>query len=488
MATNVVLLSAALAGVGGAGGAARAATGGVLVRVDQVGYPTDGPKLAYVMSGTRLSGTAFEVHDSSGTVVFSGTVGEAAKTWNARYRYVYPLSFTDLTTPGTDSITVAGSADATSPVFSIETPSALWRQGLVNALSFYQNERDGPEYVPSALRTAPAHLNDEHAMTYETPAMTGRGTFPGDLTALGTTMDASGGWWDAGDYLKFVETASYVVAMMGVGVLSFPGQMGSGAGPSDFTSEFQFGVEWLEKMWNDSTKTLYYQVGIGEGNAETVGDHDIWRLPQADDTYGGSNPLDRYIRNRPVFEAGPPGSPISPNLAGRLAADFGLCAQIFASSDPSVAATCLGDGEDVYALADTDPSGRLLTTAPYDFYPETQWRDDMELGATELAAAVGAGAAAECLSGRRRPLGRRRHGVRGPGHAQSLRRGRSGPLRAGPAHHRHGGHRPGRHPPCWRTSWAPRSRGPWPWARNSPLPSATGGAPPTPCPTAPVCR
>jgi 3-hydroxybutyryl-CoA dehydrogenase len=167
--------------------------------------------------------------------------------------------------------------------------------------------------------------------------------------------------------------------------------MGSGAGNSDFVSEFQFGVQWLEKMWNDSTKTLYYQVGIGEGNTQTVGDHDIWRLPQADDTYGGTNPLYRYIRNRPVFEAGPPGSPISPNLAGRLAADFGLCAQVFVSSDPSLAASCLEDGEDVYALADTDPTGRLLTTAPYVFYPETQWRDDMELGATELAAAVGPG-------------------------------------------------------------------------------------------------
>ena len=41
-------------------------------------------------------------------------------------------------------------------------------------------------------------------------------------------------------------------------------------------------------MWNDSTSTLYYQVGIGTGNGKTLGDHDIWRLLQADDTYGGS--------------------------------------------------------------------------------------------------------------------------------------------------------------------------------------------------------
>ena len=228
-------------------------------------------------------------------------------------------------------------------------------------------------------------------MTYATPKMNSQGQFSGDLTPLGVTMDASGGWWDAGDYLKFVETTSYAVALMEVGARSFPASMGTGSAHADFVAEAMFGIQWLEKMWNDSTKTLYYQVGIGEGNATTVGDHDIWRLPQADDTYGGTNPADRYIRNRPVFEAGPPGSPVSPNLAGRLAADFGLCAQLFASSDPTFASTCLRDGEDVYALADTHPTGNLLTTAPYDFYPETQWRDDMELGATELAAAVGPG-------------------------------------------------------------------------------------------------
>ena len=85
------------------------------------------------------------------------------------------------------------------------------------------------------------------------------------------------------------------------------------------------------RMWNDSTRTLYYQVGIGAGNANTVSDHDIWRLPQEDDTYGGENPLFRFIRHRPVFRAGPPGSPVSPNLAGRDAAAFALCFQVFAA-------------------------------------------------------------------------------------------------------------------------------------------------------------
>ena len=127
-------------------------------------------------------------------------------------------------------------------------------------------------------------------------------------------------------------------------------------------------------------------------NASTVGDHDIWRLPQEDDTYGGENPLYRFIRHRPVFRAGPPGSPVSPNLAGRDAAAFALCFQVFASSRPELASRCLLAGEHIFELADTDPQGHLLTAIPFDFYPETEWRDDLELGATELALALSSGA------------------------------------------------------------------------------------------------
>ena len=128
-------------------------------------------------------------------------------------------------------------------------------------------------------------------------------------------MDASGGWWDAGDYLKFVETTSYVVAPWKSGSL-VPWPWAPAARSTSWRKP-RFGIEWLESMWDDSTKTLYYQVGIGAGNANTVGDHDIWRLPQADDTLRRHQPADRYIRHRAGVRSRAPGSPVSPNLAGR---------------------------------------------------------------------------------------------------------------------------------------------------------------------------
>ena len=115
-----------------------------------------------------------------------------------------------------------------------------------------------------------------------------------------------------------------------IGVRDFPGAMGAGSTSADFTAEAKFGLDWLLRMWDDSSRTLYYQVGIGTGNDDIVSDHDIWRLPQVDDNYGnGWDPSYRYIRNRPVLIAAPAGSRISPNLAGRLAAAFAESYQLF---------------------------------------------------------------------------------------------------------------------------------------------------------------
>jgi endoglucanase len=371
---------------------ARAVTGTAFVRVNQLGYAVGSlVKRAYLMASGAEDGATFSVKNSSGTTVYSAPIGANLGKWSASYPDVYAVDFPAVTTPGTYSISVAGPIAAQSPGFRIGTAANVYSGALANSLSFYQTERDGPDFIPNALRTAAAHLNDRHAMTYLTPHANSSGRFKGDLTPLGVRINAAGGWWDAGDYLKFVQTTSYTVDLLLAGVRGFPGQMGAGSATSNFTAEAKFGARWLLRMWDDNSRTLYYQVGIGEGNAKTIGDHDIWRLPQADDTFGGTNPIYRYIRHRPVFRAGPPGSLISPNLAGRDAAALAEAFQVYKTSDPAFAAECLLAAEHIFDLANTAPSGNLLTVVPFSFYPETEWRDDLELGATELYFAVAGG-------------------------------------------------------------------------------------------------
>jgi endoglucanase len=371
--------------------AASSAPQSAHVRVNQVGYPSTASKRAYLMASAAETGATFTVANASGQTVASGPVGASLGSWSRSYPFVYTIDFGSVSAAGTYSITVSGPIAASSPTFAIGSGASVYETPLANALSFYEDQRDGPDFIPSALRAAAGHLNDANAMTYLTPKANSSGHFSGDLTPLGVQVDASGGWWDAGDYLKFLQIHSYTVGLLLTGVRDFPAQMGAGSPASNFTAEARFGSDWLQRMWDDSTRTLYYQVGIGEGNSKTVGDHDLWRLPEEDDAYGGSDPLYRYIRNRPVFRAGPPGSPISPNLAGRDAASLALCYQVFKASDPAYADQCLLSAEHIFDLANTAPKGNLLTAIPYSFYPETEWRDDLEWGATELARALQSG-------------------------------------------------------------------------------------------------
>ena len=361
------------------------------VRVNQVGYPSDASKRAYLMASGLETNATVAITNGSGTTVFSGPIGVDLGSWSTAYPHVYAIDFGSVTTAGTYTVSVAGPIAATSPSFRIETGANLYGTALANSLSFYENERDGASFLPSALRTAAAHLHDAHAMTYRTPAAHPNGSFRGDLSPLGIHVDGSGGWWDAGDYIKFVQTTSYTVDLLLAGVRDFPAQMGSSSTTSDFTAEARFGADWLLRMWDDATRTLYYQVGIGSGNSKIAGDHDIWRLPQDDDTFGGNDPRYRYIRHRPVFRAGRPGALISPNLAGRLAAAFAECYQVFKATDTAFADRCITAAQHIFELADTDPSGKLLTVIPFSFYPEDEWQSDMELGATELYFAVAGG-------------------------------------------------------------------------------------------------
>jgi endoglucanase len=429
------------------------------VRVNQVGYEAgETPFRAYLMSMTLASGARFKVFDSKGNIAYVGHVGALPGAWSHNKKVTYNVYALDFTVPAGDLYQIAVSNPAaTSARFAVDCPDNLYSGLLLNTLFFYQTQRDGANFVPNALRTEPGHLKDKNARVYKTPPLDDNDFInnvppkPPLVSAKLPNLDTSGGWWDAGDYEKYVETTSYTAALMQIGVRDFPDQMGAHArgnppappgsvsyagnsGPgapesSDFTDEARFGVTWLLKMWNERTRTLYYQVDntqdwnyYGEGDPSSatgncggtyatpfclITEYDIWTLPQAADNFdqtGDPQPCDPYttyfICYRPVYVAGAPGSPISPNLAGRLAADFALCYQLNRAAHPSLANECLKDAEDIFSLADTsypDPaptvnSGTctncLLTISPFDGYPENVWEDDMELGATELYFAL----------------------------------------------------------------------------------------------------
>src|SRR5258706_9920349 len=188
------------------------------VRLNQVGYVSGASKRAYLMASAAETGAMFSVKNSSGSTVYSAAIGANLGSWSNAYPDVYALDFSAVTSTGTYSITVSGPIAASSPSFKIDTAPNVYSVALANSLYFYENERDGPNFIATSLRTAPGHVNDQSAKVYLTPNVNNNGRFSGDLTATGAVIDASGGWWYAGDYLKFVQTTSYTVALLQIGV------------------------------------------------------------------------------------------------------------------------------------------------------------------------------------------------------------------------------------------------------------------------------
>ena len=137
------------------------------IRVDQVGYPSGAAKLAEIMTKARPSGDLpggglrwVLVRAGSCTVAASGVARQNLGSWSKRYGWVWAARFSQVRAPGRYRVGILGDASAASPWFAIGSAARLYARPLANGLYFFENERDGPDFIHTALRSAPGHLND----------------------------------------------------------------------------------------------------------------------------------------------------------------------------------------------------------------------------------------------------------------------------------------------------------------------------------------
>jgi hypothetical protein len=324
------------------------------IRVNQVGYLPREPKIGIVQSRVDLRGNRFAVISvqSPGRTVAAGMLGEDRGAFGA-FAHHYPIDFSGLSRPGVYRLRLAGGL--LSPPFGIG--DHLYRTLPRTILAFFRVQRCGDT---EPLGHGPCHLTD---------AVAGSGP------ETGHRVDLTGGWHDAGDYLKFAATSSYVTLLLLECAGRYPHAMLPDArGGSPLLQEARVGVAWLLKL-RPRAEGFYYQVG-------SESDHDEWRRPEGDDERlkEGSGPEQPW-RGRPaLFGAGA-------NVAGRAAAALALAARLYRSTEPDLAHRCAATAVAFYQCGLEHPG--VLTTQPADFYPERSWRPDMALAAVHLYRLTG---------------------------------------------------------------------------------------------------
>ncbi len=330
----------------------------VRIHLNQIGCLPHEPKRAVIAATGPVLGGGFVIVDDAvvPTVRYRGTLTvyrPAPQTPPGHFARHFIADFSEYTRPGRYRLRL--SDGHLSVPFTIG--SDIYEQVVPLVLQYFDVQRCGPQ---ESEHRGPCHTDD--GIIFGGPRS-------------GQRMDASGGWHDAGDYLKFVETTSYVAALMLFAYdhyaahydRALAGYSLRGGLPLPLAYA-KVGLDWLLKM-HPSPDEFYYQVGDDT-------DHDSWRLPERD-----TPSLDPKWSPRPVFYG------IGANLAGRTAAALAIASRLYRPYDRAFAVQCLSAAKSVYALGLKHP--KVLSTRPFDFYPEHTWHDDMEWGAIDLYKATG---------------------------------------------------------------------------------------------------
>jgi hypothetical protein len=368
--TLVVVISAA--------GTVTAIAKDIYIRVNELGYRPNDPKIAAALGRAALP-AKFQIIDAkSGRTAFEGQPRHLAEAWG-QFTHHAELDFSPLKEDGDYFIQVAG---AKSSRFRLA--QNVYASLPDQLLEFMRQQRCG--YNPWV--DAVCHSFDGRSVDGPLPP--------------GTYLDARGGWHDAGDQLKYLLTGSNATAQM---LLAY--QLGSEDGQrfadlvnelgqpvpngiADLLDEARWGLDWMLRL-HPAPDQLYHQVADDRDHSGG------FRLPQNETTdygwgKGGARPIYSADGKQQGLKQYKSESNGIANLAGRYAAAMALGYQIWKDESRLLpyAEKLLIAGKEVYAMGKSKQGVQQGNSygAPYR-YAESTWADDMQWGAAELLRATG---------------------------------------------------------------------------------------------------
>lgn len=181
-------------------------------------------------------------------------------------------------------------------------------------------------------------------------------------------VDLTGGWYDAGDHVKFNLPMAYSVAMLAWSVYEDPHAYDKIGELPRILDNIKWAADYLMKC-HPSSDVYYYQVG------DPGLDHGWW------------GPAEVMQMNRPAFKLTKSSS--GSTVLGETAAALAAVATIFNSSDPGYAKQCLTHAKSLYDFAETTKSDAGYTAAAGYYSSSSGFYDELSWAATWLYLATG---------------------------------------------------------------------------------------------------
>jgi len=318
------------------------------IRINQIGYYPESVKQFLVVD---LKASGFDVIDNENKVVFSGELKDNG-TWKSSGEKVMMGDFSALKNAGTYRVLLnEGTAS-----YPFEVKSALYDEALNAAIKSYYFQRSSmpiEETYGGIYKRAAGHPDDKCIYHPSSGKTTG-------------TLNSPGGWYDAGDYGKYIVNAALSVGQMLNLVEQYPDVIKdktlnipeSGNGISDLWDELKYELDWMFTM-QDADGGVYHKL--------TSKSFCGFVMPEADK-------LDRYIIGK--------GTAASLDFAAVMA----QASRLYKGINPEWSAKALDASKKAWAWAKANNNVPFInpTDVSTGAYDDVLFTDDFYWAAAEL--------------------------------------------------------------------------------------------------------
>lgn len=308
--------------------AAPNTTAGTRIHVDQVGYLPEYPKVAIVVAGSSTNEFKL-LNAATKEIVYRGHLS-APRMDTSSKDTVRQADFSAVTSPGKYIVTVDGIGSS----YIFEIGDNVYNIPFIHTLRSFTLARSNTAINDpiTGLTTAVGHEKYKVAKIF----------FTDEVNTAGQVVDVSGGWYDAGDFGKYIPTGGVTVANILLAYEAQPEKFKKGQmffpenlSPTETVSnmpdvlvEMKVELDWMLKM----------QRPDGAAYLKTSGRYwpALKTRPEED------------VQNQYIYGLSTYGTAI-------LGATNAMAARIYEQYDPQYAATLLNSAQKAFAFLENHP-------------------------------------------------------------------------------------------------------------------------------------